>query len=59
MTDHTGLVYCRVTVKMQGVHVGQHVWVNPDDPHIRELLIGGDGGPYLVPADEPELTAEA
>jgi hypothetical protein len=56
MTDRTGLIYVRVTVKMQGVAPGDHVWVNPDDPKIRELLIGGQGGPYLVPADEPAPT---
>jgi hypothetical protein len=48
-----GLIYVRVTVKMQGVAPGDRVWVDPTDPKIRELLIGGDAGPYLVPADEP------
>jgi hypothetical protein len=46
------LILVRVTVKLQGIGVGDVVWVNPDDPYIRELLIGGDAGPYLVPADE-------
>jgi hypothetical protein len=47
------LILVRATVKLQGIAPGDRVWVNPDDPYIRELLIGGNGGPYLVPVDEP------
>lgn len=57
MIDHRDLIYVRVTVKMQGVSPGDHVWVDPDNPKIRDLLIGGPGGPYLVAADESAATA--
>lgn len=57
--SHDGLIYVRVTISMQGVSPGDHVWVNPDDPKIRELLVGGNAGPYLVPADPPEPTGDA
>lgn len=51
-----GLILVRATINLPGdpypLEVGDIVWVNPDDPSVKPLLIGGDAGPYLQPVDE-------
>jgi hypothetical protein len=43
-------VLVRATIHMPGIGVGQRVYVDPESPHIAELLAGG----LLVPvADGP------
>lgn len=55
----SGQILVRATINLAGdpwpLYVGDVVCVNPDDPHIRPLLIGGGGGPYLVPVDDSEF----
>lgn len=41
------LLAVRATVKLPGLHVGQEVWVDPDEPYIGDCL----EAQYLVPVE--------
>lgn len=51
-----GQILVRATIRIAGnpypIEPGDIVCVDPDDPSVTTLLIGGDGGPYLQPVDD-------